>query len=142
MSGVEIAKSDADIVRCFAVMAQLRPHLTDAADFLARARRQMVDEKWRLAYIEDGEKVAAVAGFRLLECLSSGKTLYVDDLVTAEDRRSQGFGRRLMAWLERQAGEQGCATFSLDSGTQRTGAHRFYFRQGLPIVGFHFAKKL
>ncbi|MDB5741198.1 MAG: N-acetyltransferase [Alphaproteobacteria bacterium] len=90
----------------------------------------------------DGDTVAAVSGFRIQQMLHSGKTLYVDDLVTREDRRSKGFGETLLAWMEQHARAQGCETFSLDSGTQRTGAHKFYFRMGLPITSFHFARKL
>jgi GNAT superfamily N-acetyltransferase len=143
MSPVKIAERDADIRRCFAVMRQLRPHLHDEADFLVRARRQMGHERWQLIYVEDDSGVvAAVSGFRILECLSSGKTLYVDDLVTAEDQRGKRYGETLMAWMEQRARDEGCETFSLDSGTQRTGAHKFYFRLGLPITSFHFAKKL
>jgi GNAT superfamily N-acetyltransferase len=139
---VRIAQSDADIARCFAVMRQLRPHLKDVAAFVARARRQMAQERWRLAYVEEDGAVAAVAGFRLLECLHSGRTLYVDDLVTAEDRRGRGHGERLMLFLEQLARDEGCETFSLDSGTQRTGAHKFYFRLGLAVTSFHFARRL
>ncbi len=143
MSPVKIAERDADIRRCFAVMRQLRPHLHDEADFLVRARRQMGHDRWQLIYVEDESgAVAAVSGFRILECLSSGKTLYVDDLVTAEDQRGKRYGETLMAWMEQRARDEGCETFSLDSGTQRTGAHKFYFRLGLPITSFHFAKKL
>jgi len=62
--------------------------------------------------------------------------------VTAEGQRGKHYGETLMAWMERRARDEGCETFSLDSGTQRTGAHKFYFRLGLPITSFHFAKKL
>ena len=136
------ATTDTDIARCFAVMRQLRPHLKDEAEFVSRCRAQMAQSGWTLIYVEDGGTVAAVAGFRIQQFLHSGKTLYVDDLVTAEDKRSRGFGETLMAWMESHAREQGCQTFSLDSGTQRTGAHKFYFRLGMPITSFHFAKKL
>ena len=141
MSAVQLATTDADIARCFDVMQQLRPHLTQSG-FLAQAKRQQQNENWHLAYVEDGGTVAAVAGFRFLECLFSGRTLYVDDLVTSEDQRSKGLGEMLLTWLENHARASGCQTFSLDSGTQRTGAHKFYFRMGLPITSFHFAKKL
>jgi GNAT superfamily N-acetyltransferase len=139
---VKVAQGDADIARCFAVMRELRTHLKDEAEFVARCRVQMAQAGWQLIYVEDGGVVAAVAGFRIQHMLFSGKTLYVDDLVTAESLRSKGFGEMLMAWMENHGREQGCETFSLDSGTQRAGAHKFYFRQGLPITSFHFAKKL
>ena len=142
MTEVKRASSDADIARCFAVMHELRTHLVGEADFVVRCRRQMDESGWSLIYVEDGDAVAAVAGFRIQHMLFSGKTLYVDDLVTAEKQRSKGFGEILMAWLESHAREKGCETFSLDSGVQRAGAHKFYFRQGLPITSFHFAKKL
>jgi len=142
MNSVKLADSDADLRRCYAVMRQLRPHFEQEDAFIVQVRRQMAQERWRLAFVEDGGEVAAVAGFRLLECLATGKTLYVDDLVTSEDRRSKGHGENLMRWLEAHARKLGCQTFSLDSGTQRTGAHKFYFRMGMTIPSFHFAKKL
>jgi GNAT superfamily N-acetyltransferase len=142
MAQVKLADSDADLRRCHAVMRQLRPHFEQEEAFIAQVRRQMAQERWRLAFVEDGDEVVAVAGFRLLECLATGKTLYVDDLVTREDLRSKGHGETLMRWLETHARKLGCQTFSLDSGTQRTGAHKFYFRMGMTIPSFHFAKKL
>ena len=142
MSQVKLADSDADLRRCFPVIQQLRPHFEQEDTFVAQARRQMTKEQWRLAYVEENDEIAALAGFRLLECLATGKTLYVDDLVTREDRRSKGHGEILMRWLEERARKAGCQTFSLDSGTHRTAAHRFYFRMGMVIPSFHFAKKL
>ena len=142
MSTVKLAESDADLRRCFPVMRQLRPHFEQEDAFVTQARRQMTHERWRLALVEDEGEVVAVAGFRLLECLATGKTLYVDDLVTREDRRSRGHGETLMHWLQERARTAGCQTFSLDSGTQRTGAHRFYFRMGMVIPSFHFTKTL
>ncbi len=83
-----------------------------------------------------------MSDFRVLECMATDKTLYVDDLVTREDQRSKGFGEKLLGWMEQVARDGGCACLRLDSGTHRTGAHKFYFRMGMPIVSFHFMKKL
>src|SRR5689334_9582370 len=111
MNSVKLADSDADLRRCFAVMRQLRPHFEQEEGFIAQVRRQMAQERWRLAFVEEGGEVAAVAGFRLLECLATGKTLYVDDLVTREDLRSKGHGESLMQWLEAHARKLSCQTF-------------------------------
>jgi GNAT superfamily N-acetyltransferase len=99
-------------------------------------------EGYHLAYLDDEAAVVAVAGFRVMEMLASGRTLYVDDLVTDESRRSRGYGKAMLDWLERYAREAGCATFSLDSGTQRVDAHAFYFRERMRVTSFHFQKKL
>ena len=138
---IKLAVSDADIRRCAGVVQQLRPAIGED-EFLVRAKRQQAEEKWRLAYLEEGGEVVAVTGFRILDCMATGKTLYVDDLVTREDRRSKGFGEKLLTWMEQLAREEGCAVLRLDSGTHRTGAHKFYFRMGMPIVSFHFMKKV
>jgi GNAT superfamily N-acetyltransferase len=142
MAIVKLTQSDDDIRRCFPVMKALRPHLQDNEDLLERARRQMSDSGWRLAYVEDDGQVVACAGFRVHEWLVSGKILYVDDLVSAQDQRSRGYGKALLDWLKSQAKSEGCTQLRLDSGTHRTQAHRFYFREGLVISSFHFETTL
>ncbi len=134
---ISLAKTDADIARCFPVMSQLRPQLL-AAEFVPRIRR-MSAESYRLAFLEDDSAtVRAVAGFRRLDLLHSGPTFYVDDLVTDAASRSLGFGEKLFDWLAAHARTLGCAALTLDSGTQRTDAHRFYLRQRMKISCFHF----
>lgn len=137
---VRIASSDADIVGCLPVMRQLRPHLEEA-EFLGRVRRQMA-AGYRLACLEEGGKVVAVAGYRFNETLFLGRYLYVDDLVTDAERRSRGHGRRLFAWLVDLARREGCSHLELDSGVQRTDAHRFYLREGMHIRSHHFSLPL
>lgn len=142
---IGLAETEEEIARCFAVMAHLRTHLA-AEEFVARVRAQQA-EGYRLAYLkvssgEDAGAVVAVAGFRVMEMLATGRTLYVDDLVTDEKRRSRGHGKAMLDWLQAYARESGCATFSLDSGTQRQEAHAFYFREGMRVTSFHFAKRL
>jgi GNAT superfamily N-acetyltransferase len=136
----KLAETGEEIARCFGVMAHLRPHLA-AAEFIGRVRAQQA-EGYKLAYLEDEGAVVAVGGFRVMEMLATGRTLYVDDLVTDEARRSRGFGKAMLDWLQRYAREAGCETFSLDSGTHRQEAHAFYFRERMRVTSFHFAKKL
>lgn len=119
-------------------MHQLRPHLVEA-EFVDRVRRLQA-EGFRLAYLEAEGVVVAVAGYRYHEKLFSGRNLYVDDLVTESASRSRGHGRALLAWLAIQAREQGCDQLELDSGVQRTEAHRFYFRERMHVSSYHFVR--
>ena len=64
------------------------------------------------------------------------------DLVTDETSRSSGIGKVLMEHLQELARKASCESITLDSGTQRQRAHKFYFREGMVVVGFHFAKPL
>lgn len=144
MAGVVIAlaESEAEIARCFPVMAELRGRIADEAAFLAQVRRQMAEGGYRLAYLEDGGAIVAVAGFRVSESLFLGRALYVDDLVTAARRRSEGYGAKLIDWLSETARAEGCRRLHLDSGVGRAQAHRFYFRKGMEIAAYHFSKPL
>lgn len=137
---ITLAETDAQIAACFAVMAQLRPHLVEA-EFVARVRR-MQAQGFQLASLSDGGEVRAVAGFRLLENLSAGRFLYVDDLVTAGAFRSCGHGARLLDWLREYAQAHGCDLLKLDSGVQRAEAHRFYFARRMHIAAYHFTLPL
>ena len=138
--GIALAESEADIARCFPVMAELRPHLI-AGEFVPRVLRQQA-AGYRLACLEHGGEVRAVAGFRYLDTLAWGRILYVDDLVTAETARSHGHGGRLFDWLMAQAQQNNCDALHLDSGVQRFGAHRFYLTRRMDIIAHHFALKL
>jgi GNAT superfamily N-acetyltransferase len=135
---VRLATEAGEIVKCFAVMRELRPLLQREDEFVERVKMQQV-EGYLLAYLEDGDDVVTVAGFRVQRMLSSGLTLYVDDLVTGAEYRSKGYGKAMLEWLVEQSKERGCDTFSLDSGTQRQEAHAFYFREGMRVTSFHFA---
>ncbi|HMJ16478.1 MAG TPA: GNAT family N-acetyltransferase [Polyangiaceae bacterium] len=137
---IQIALSDNDVTACFPVMTELRPKL-DSTEFLARVRRQQ-REGFQLAFVRDAEQIVAVAGFRFMEKLFSGRTLYVDDLVTHDSLRSKGYGRALFMWLVSRAREEGCRVLELDSGVQRFAAHRFYLRERMSIVSHHFALEL
>ena len=99
-------------------------------------------EGFRLAFLESDGEVRAVAGYRILELLFSGRTLYVDDLVTREDDRSKGFGGQLFDWLVAEARREKCSAFALDSGVQRFNAHRFYLSKRMKIAAHHFTLEL
>ena len=124
------------IASCFPVMRQLRPHL-DATAFAAAVGR-MKKQGYQLVAVLDPD-VRAVAGYRFWEMLAMGTVLYVDDLVTAPEHRSRGYGGRLLNWLLDEAKKQNCAYLELDSGVKRLDAHRFYERNGLAKAAFHFS---
>ena len=86
------------------------------------------------------EAVVGLAVYRWHENTFDGIKFYVDDLVTDETRRSKGVGHALIEHLECVARNLGANGIMLDSGTQRTRAHKFYFREGFVIPAFNFKK--
>lgn len=134
------AETQAHIECCHPVMAQLRPHLS-LTEFVARVLRQ-TQQGYRLIRAEVAGDVVAVAGCRVMETLSWGRVLFVDDLVTDEAWRSQHVGGTLFDWLAQLARDQECGELHLVSGVQRFDAHRFYLGKRMHITCHHFALKL
>ena len=121
------------------VHRQLRPLLP--SDYEGKMRKIFSDGGRMSVAVCDGQ-VTGVAVYRIYENTADGLMMYVDDLVTDESRRSMGAGKALLDHLKKVALENGCDHIKLDSGTQRRQAHKFYFREGLTIVAFHFLKAL
>jgi GNAT superfamily N-acetyltransferase len=137
---IQLATSDEQILQCFEVLNELRPHL-QRSEFVAQVQRQQ-QSGYQLVFLEQDNQVVAVTGFSVGECLAWGKFIYVYDLVVAEARRSQGHGQKLLQWLMALAKSQGCQQLHLDSGVQRYAAHRFYLQQRLDITSHHFSLNL
>jgi len=135
-----IAKTTEQVGRCCSVMLELRPHI-QAIDFAARVFAQQKGG-YQLVCLESENVIRSVAGFRVLELLFSGRTFYVDDLVTHSSDRSRGFGATLFDWIVDYAKADGCTYLTLDSGVQRFAAHRFYLKRGMDITSHHFQLKL
>jgi len=127
---------ESELRQVWPVMQQLRPHLSEQQfiDLVAVMR----PESFRIAAAFDNDTCVAVAGFRIQHYLHRGKNLYVADLVTDTAMQGRGYGKVLLDWLKREAARQGCDNLHLDSGTQRLGAHAFYFSQNMKISSFHF----
>ncbi len=138
---IRLLEATDDILRCFPLMADLRPHLRED-EFVSRVRGQQREHGYRLAVLEEDGAVRAVAGFRIAECLAWGRFLYVDDLVTARSVRFRGYGQRLFDWLLAEARREGCEQLHLDSGVQRYEAHGFYLKNRLHITSHHFTRVL
>ena len=140
---VEVTAADGSLaapewlLRAESVHRQLRPGLP--ADYAGRLQAVFANGG-RMAVVADAGEVRAVALWRLVENTYEGRRLYVDDLVTDEARRSQGYGKFLLDWLQAKAGQLGCDVIALDSGVQRAGAHKFYFREGMFVPSFCFRK--
>lgn len=121
------------------VHRELRPHLPE--NYVERMKEVFAGGA-EMAVAVIGGQVAGVTVFRVLEKTHSGRDLYCDDLVTSERQRSTGVGHALMEYMEAICRERECDTFSLDSGTWRQQAHKFYFREGMTITSYHFDKKI
>ena len=125
--------------RAESVHRQLRPQLR--TDYVSQMQ-EIFSDGAEMAIVVIDEAVMGVAVFRIIVRSFTGRDIYCDDLVSDETNRSTGVGHILMTYMEKIGRERGCSALTLDSGTQRLQAHKFYFREGLTIPSFHFSKSL
>ena len=121
------------------VHRQLRPQLMP--NYSDQMLRVFANGGRMLVAVDEGQ-VQGLTVWRYLEKTFSRSELYIDDLVTDSGHRSEGVGKALLGWCEAKARALGCTQLTLDSGTPRLKAHKFYFREGLQITSFHFVKPL
>ncbi|WP_020601867.1 GNAT family N-acetyltransferase [Spirosoma spitsbergense] len=139
---VLIAQTDAEIRQCLPAMLALRQHLNPDQAF-DMIRFQRANDGFVLAYVESDESLAsapAVVGYRYMNLLYSGKTLYIDDLSTLPGARGKGYASALLDFVIDEARKAGCQCVSLDSGQNpaRYDAHRLYLKKGFNITSHHF----
>lgn len=137
---IKLCTSAEDILKCWTVLLELRPHLIQA--IFVTTIQQMQQEGYQLACIEEEGSAVAAIGFRYLQFLYNGKHIYIDDLSTLPSCRGKGYGAGLLQYVEALALAKGYESVTLDSGHQRTTAHRLYLNEGFNIVAHHFSKSL
>lgn len=140
MQFIELAPDDERLAEVYPVLHELREDLT-REEFAIRYAEGYPDG-YRVVALYDAGECRAVAGYRIVTNFVRGRVLYIDDLVTTAEHRSSGYGKVLNEFLSGVAREAGCHYVTLDSGVQRSDAHRFYFREGYVVTSFHFGRSV
>ncbi|WP_026146801.1 GNAT family N-acetyltransferase [Methylomonas sp. MK1] len=141
MQSIDKIIENDDIVAVYPLMSILRPHLPDAAAFVAQVQRQ-AQAGYHLTGFRHNQQWQGLIGFRLGENLLYGKFLYVDDLVVEPPNQNGGIGKSLIEYVRKYALTFDCANLVLDTGLYMPYAQRFYYRQGLLAKGMHFVESL
>ncbi len=125
----------------FPLMKQLRSHL-DEETYLKYLEEMTADGYRLFGLFADGD-LAALAGVGIEVNMYYGRHLWVFELVTDANHRSEGFGETLFEFLVEFADGAGCEKVALSSGLQRSDAHRFYEdRVGMERASYVFAHEL
>lgn len=132
-----LAHTEDEISHCFKLLSELRPHLT-LNEFIEKVTRMRVTTGYKLAYLND-DGIKAVAGIKISEWLHTGTYLEIEELVTAKNERSKGYGGKLFDWIFDYAKQNKCNQISLVSGVTRENAHRFYLTKGMTFEAKYFS---
>ena len=114
-----------EIIEAFPIMKQLRSHL-DESTYLELVMAAQASDGYKMFALLDSNEIVAVTGFKPMITLSSGRFIWICDLITDSTIRSKGYGEKLLRYVHEWAKEKDFESVSLSSGLQRTDAHRFY----------------
>lgn len=133
-------KNISDFASAYALVKQTNPKLSKA-EFNKRLRKMLAIGYRCIAAVENG-KYLGVCGFWQGTRFWCGDFIDLDNLVVDENHRGKNIGKKLVGWVENLAKELGCTLAGLDCYVTFDDAHRFYFREGYIIKGYHFIKTL
>lgn len=122
---VKELQSQQEFLEAFPVMKQLRTHLEEDSylDLVVDAQK---NDNYKMFALYNHNEIVAVIGFKSMITLYYGRFVWVCDLVTDANKRSKGYGEKLLTFVQEWAKEHHYETVALSSGLQRIHAHRFY----------------
>ena len=132
--------TEKEMLSLFPLVKQLSTHLKKS-DYKIMLK-DMLAHGYRMASAFDGNKCVGLSGFWISTKIYSGKYVELDNVVIDKNYRSQGVGKLLCDWIIREAKRLGCKTAMLDAYVENSSGHKFYYREGYIIRGFHFLKKI
>lgn len=104
--------------------------------------KDMIRSGYKMVAAYHDKNCIGISGYWIATKIYSGKYLEIDNLVVDVNYRSKGIGKKLCAFILKIAKKSGCETVMLDAYAENSPAHRFYYREGFFVRGFHFLKKL
>jgi GNAT superfamily N-acetyltransferase len=122
----------------FRLIKQQNTHLTQKR--YTQLLSEMRASGYRCAGAFLGGELVGVMGFWIGHRFWCDKYIDIDNVIVDKPHRSLGIGKKLLSWVEEEGKRQHCQLAVLDSYTTAHQAHRFYFREGYAILGYHFTK--
>ncbi len=133
-------KDKEEMLSCFSVVRELYPSMQ--IEEYSQQLDLMLPHNYFQAGVFHKEKCIGISGVWIGHKLWCGKYLEVDHIVILEKERSNGIGKGLMDFLKEWAREEQCTSIGLDSFTYNTASHKFFFKEGFHIKGYHFVHEL
>ncbi|EGY53526.1 GNAT family N-acetyltransferase [Neisseria shayeganii] len=136
----DLMAAENQIREFFPIHQNFRPHFQTFDSYFEQMQRVIADRARLLLVRDAGGLPVGLALYRMHHNTYQHKLFFLEDLVVAENRRGEQIGAQILRYCEDLARQHGCRHVSLDSGTFRTRAHKFYYVHGYVADCFHFSK--
>jgi GNAT superfamily N-acetyltransferase len=111
-------------LEAFPIMKQLRTDLTE--ETYIELLQDMSKDGYKLYAMYVEEKIVSLVGLSWRINFYNKRHIFIYDLVTDVSQRSFGYGEKMLKYIHDWANENGAEYVALESGLQRSDAHRFY----------------
>lgn len=112
-----------------------------ANDLSVRINQMMKDGNYHIFVAEGNSKIVGFIGLHIgLAFEITGNVMRIIALAVKEEYQNRGIAKQLLQTAENYGIENQVKIISVNSGTQRTGAHQFYEKQGFHTKGYSFVK--
>lgn len=129
-----------ELEEAYEVLKELRTALSydEYEDLVYEMRHQ----EYKIFGLYHQGVLSTYAGVSVHVNLYYKRHLFLYDLVTTQQFRSQGHGKEMLCYLEDYAKINNCERLVLSSNLTREAAHRFYEKEGYTKIGYTITKTL
>lgn len=103
---------------------------------------EMSTQNYECAAMYDDDALIGIAGMWFMTRHYSGKSIEPDHVYIANNYRRKGLGKQFFDWMHNYAKSRGCVTSELNTYVENFPSHKFYYKEGYEIYGYHFYKTL
>jgi GNAT superfamily N-acetyltransferase len=111
-------------LEAFPIMKQLRTDLTE--ETYIELLQDMSKDGYKLYAMSVEDEIVSLVGLSWRINFYNKRHIFIYDLVTDVSQRSFGYGEKMLKYIHDWANENGAEYVALESGLQRSDAHRFY----------------
>lgn len=117
-----------DFQMAFTYIEKLWPQNTYDKEVIRKIYKEVIenDDDFFFFIFDDNKVRGLCHGTYFNTFWLSGKTCYLSSIITNEEDRGKGYGRKMMDHAKELAKARGCKGIILDSAMERKDAHRFY----------------
>ena len=114
-----------------------------SSDLLNKRTLEMLSqENYECIGVLDENALIGICGLWYCTRHYSGRSVEIDHVYIEESHRDKGLGKQFMDWVEQHAISEKVETIELNTYVENSKSHKFYFNQGMRVLGFHFLKNL
>ncbi|QCT19511.1 aminoalkylphosphonate N-acetyltransferase [Jejubacter calystegiae] len=127
----------------YGLICELKQREFDRDAFRAGFAANLLDSRFRYQLaLHNGHPVAMVGLHLQFHLHHVNWIAEIQELVVMPQGRGLGIGKRLLAWAEQEARQEGAEMIELSTSTGRQDAHRFYQREAYQPTHVRFTKAL